>query len=293
MIFVDESFKELIKSNIHHFGLNINYFRFINDIHSTKEIQYHNGTIHCTRRRYPKISINIFSNIKSILGKDFTQELEIVNEIQRLCSKFQSLAVCGNYAEMIVSAKKVKLYVNYFTFKSEVHLLAYEIIAMQNKSRGYLEMKNHHKSIKAYTESEKMITKFEAEEVTMDGPGGDIVHRMLQQQSFLDTLIKKDMNYRKLHYKGPQNKIVPMKQSTYPFHMKSWKALKLRKGRDLEGTLIRFKRKRCILCHGIKANGRNRKCKQCRSASIFYCSRKCQKIHWKYVHRLECKEAAN
>ena len=72
--------------------------------------------------------------------------------------------------------------------------------------------------------------------------------------------------------------------------MKSWRALKLRKGRNLLATLNRFVGKRCIAGHGIKANGRNKKFKQCRSPSLYYCSKKCQKRHWKHVHAFEsCK----
>ena len=283
VVFVAKSFEKWIRNNIHYFTLDITYFRFIHHLFSFPEIRNENGIIYVALQRNPRASESVMSNISSVLNDNAAREFDFVNKIQSLCARFPSLMVHGHYDSVVESAKIIRLYVLRFTFASLIHLSVYEIIAILNQSRAYLELKNHYQSIKSYVVAEKMIMRFQTEDMpTMDERAGEVEKVLLQQQLYLDVLIKKDLKHRQLDYVSPRDRIVATQKRMY---LKSYRTLRLRKGRNLSDTLNRLVPKKCVQCHGIKANGRNRKCK---CERVFYCSKRCQKIHWKYAHNSVC-----
>ena len=296
-IFVDKTSEKLIKSKIHSFGLDVTQFQFVYDLWSLKQIRCENGIISCGSHQHPLKSVILKSNIASIYGVEFSRDFHTINAIQSLCSSFPALAVRGYHDDMIQRAQIIRALVENVSNKLAVavHLEVYQVIALQNESRGYLELQMHYKSIRAYTKAERTMKKFKGDDnrIKIFDPDRDNINLILNSQSSLHELIRKEMIYRKLDYKSPKHKIVPMQKSRYPFYMKSYKALKLRNGRNLKETLERHVRKRCSQCDGIRAKGRNRKCKRCKCRTLFYCSRYCQKKHWKYEHRFECVEAKN
>eukprot|EP01084_Bolivina_argentea_P088623 160005_1 len=68
------------------------------------------------------------------------------------------------------------------------------------------------------------------------------------------------------------------------------------------GDLRNANKERCILSQGLremslncylcgkewKKNGKLKMCRKCRM--VYYCSKKCQKIHWKQKHRYNCRQ---
>lgn len=71
------------------------------------------------------------------------------------------------------------------------------------------------------------------------------------------------------------------------FHMKGCKLLRGMKQTNVGALKIRIDKKlskKCVLCAFVTFN--MKKCGKCRN--VYYCRRKCQKIHWKREHKYLC-----
>lgn len=84
-----------------------------------------------------------------------------------------------------------------------------------------------------------------------------------------------------LRYDMIRNKLYHS-DNKYSFYSDGHKLLKLTNNETLAQKLARKRIKRCVICHKLN---QNKKCSRCQV--IFYCSKKCQKIHWS-DHRLTC-----
>jgi len=289
IVYVDKSFESLIKSNINYFDFDITQIRFIKDIWKSEAVQCDSGNTYCLQQRRPKGSADSVPNIIEMLGENALHGFEYIDKIQEICCRFRSLFVRGNYLHMLMSAKQVqKMVRNYRLMTGTIFLDLYYIIALQNEACASLEMGDPYRSIKAFRKSENRIKKFIGSSHRMPG-SGNYEHRFVEQQLFLDTLIKKGLKHHQFHYTSSQNVIV-YQHSRNGFHIDSYKLLKLAKGKELNDVIDELTEKRCDWCHVITSKKKNKKCK---CEDCCYCSKSCQKKHWKKVHRFECSSKKN
>ena len=81
-----------------------------------------------------------------------------------------------------------------------------------------------------------------------------------------------------------------MKYSKEQFHEGYEK--ELRRTMGIIGLMTRLQQKRCNCCGRLESRNTKtfEKYKMCKCKKVRYCGRKCQKIHWKKMHRYHCRE---
>ena len=129
-------------------------------------------------------------------------------------------------------------------------------------------------------------------EIFLEEYGFEIIDEKLRNRKLVNlhirniTLVKTGIMWKAAKYR----KRMKLKKCNIVFKsMKNYKIVK-RKWKKERRRICIENRENYIDCMNEKCKKKNvklRLCKQCKM--VYYCSRKCQKHHWKYLHKYQCK----
>lgn len=254
------------------------------------------------RKKYFHFIDNFMSSDAIEMAKDYFKTMSLskyrerdkpfyaynVKIIKGCFDEYEKNRKMGKHKHCLSWAKSAKAKVKELEVCQES--VQYEIKSLILMTEAYIKLNRYYQIIKSFRKTIKSNELLLVSHPFITYQSNiDVIKQHHSNNKILLSLLHKQitacLKLENLRYDLNENKIYHS-HHIYPFEARGYKSLKTStKYRTLKQKLRRCRQLRCGNCNKLSLKPKYKKCK-CKN--IYYCSKLCQKLDWKFSHKYKC-----